>query len=213
MCKICYIVGALPVTGKLFIPSANDLVIAADAGYRTLDEHGIRCDLTVGDFDSAPRPDRPGLIALDPIKDDTDTMYAVKQALALGCKRFYLYGVTGGRLDQTIASLQTLTYLLDHGAKGMLIADGYAAIAVRHGKVIFDPGCRGVFSVFSFDNVSRGVNIESAKYKLHNATLTNGFPLGVSNEFIGSAATVSVHEGTLHILFECGDARKAVTAW
>jgi len=37
------------------------------------------------------------------------------------------------------------------------------------------------------------------KYPLDNATIKNEHPLGVSNEFTGAQATVSVRDGTLII--------------
>lgn len=212
MKNTCYIVGALPA--KLnFIPREGDLVIAADAGYLTLDAHGITPHVTLGDFDSAPAPQREGIIKLNPVKDDTDTMYAVKLALERGYTRFVLYGVLGGRADHSVASLQTLTYLLNNGAKGVLMGDGYAVCAIRNDRLDFRPGRSGVFSVFSFDEVSRGVSISGAKYELTDAVLTNGFPLGVSNEFAGGRTSVSVCDGTLHVFFPCEDIDEAIYPW
>ena len=39
-------------------------------------------------------------------------------------------------------------------------------------------------------------------YPLEDAVLTSGFPLGVSNQFTGGAASVSVREGTLLVMWE-----------
>ena len=49
--SICYIIGALGTTTD-FSPSENDFIIAADAGYRCLEQLGVKADLVVGDFDS-----------------------------------------------------------------------------------------------------------------------------------------------------------------
>lgn len=196
-----------------FIPADDDLVIAADRGYLTLREQGVRCDVIIGDFDSSSKPEGENVIALDPIKDDTDTLAAIKYALGKGCDRFYLYGVMGGRPDMTVASLQTLTYLLGEGAKGVMIDEGYAVMAIRNDRMDFKPGVSGVFSVFSFDEISRGVSITGAKYPLSDAILTNAFPLGVSNEFTGGRTSVSVCDGTLHVFFPCSHPDEVLYPW
>ena len=48
---------------------------------------------------------------------------------------------------------------------------------------------------------STGVCESGLKYHLDNYTMTNAYPVGVSNEFTGSAAEVSVENGTLLILY------------
>lgn len=150
MKPICYIAGASPETGEEipFTPEEHDLVIAADGGFALLQRMGVRCDLALGDFDSYEKPDFPSVIILNPCKDDTDTLYAVKEGLKRGYTDFRLYGVLGGALSHTVASLQTLTFLLDHGARGFLIGNGVCATAIRNGRIDFKAGCRGGFSVF-----------------------------------------------------------------
>ncbi|MCL2126590.1 MAG: hypothetical protein FWH33_11495 [Oscillospiraceae bacterium] len=39
------------------------------------------------------------------------------------------------------------------------------------------------------------------KYRLEDAVVTNTFPLGISNEFIGRESLVSVAKGTLVVVF------------
>jgi len=38
------------------------------------------------------------------------------------------------------------------------------------------------------------------KYPLENAVLTNEFPIGIDNEFIGQPASISVKQGTLLVI-------------
>lgn len=121
--KRCFIFAAGTFYGLRRKPEEpEDLVIAADAGYRTCRELGIVPDLLLGDFDSMEQPEDFANIHRSPVeKDDTDTMLAVKTGLEQGCGEFYLYGGTGGRrLDHTLANLQTLLYLRRRGARGYL---------------------------------------------------------------------------------------------
>lgn len=201
---ICYIVGARPLEPEL-IPrlEGGDLLIAADKGYATLRQMGITPDLVVGDFDSLGGvPDGPAVIRLPQIKDETDMGFALNYALDLGHTRFVLLGGLGGRLDHTIANIQLLACLNNHKARGILAGDGQAATVITNDSMSFSDAMCGFCSVFALSNTARGVTLEGLKYPLEDETLTNRFPLGVSNEFLGLPARVAVEEGTLLLIWE-----------
>ena len=44
--------------------------------------------------------------------------------------------------------------------------------------------------------------LKGLKYTLEKGTLSSGFPLGVSNHFLGQEASVSVERGTLIALYD-----------
>lgn len=181
----------------------NTLVIAADRGLAHLEKRGVVPHLIVGDFDSLGRIPQGEHIIRHPVeKDDTDMMLAVKTGLEQGCRRFLLYGGLGGRLDHTYSNLQTLVYLARHGASGWLLGQGMAVTALRNGRLDFAPGRDGSLSVFCPDGEARGVTLTGLYYPLHDAVLTSAFPLGVSNQFTGQAASVSVEDGTLLLMWE-----------
>jgi len=199
--KICCIIGAME-PGELVLPDGA-LVIAADGGLAHLERRGVRADLIIGDFDSLGRvPEGPNVIRHPVEKDDTDMMLAVRTGLARGCRRFLLYGGLGGRLDHAYANLQTLTWLAEHDAQGWLLGDGLAATAIRNGRLEFGAGQSGTVSVFCPNGEARGVDLTGLHYPLKDAVLTSGFPLGVSNQFTGQPAAVSVREGTLLVMWE-----------
>ena len=56
------------------------------------------------------------------------------------------------------------------------------------------------FSIFSAGDTACGVTLEGLKYPLHEATVTNFFPVGVSNEFAADTATVRFSEGMLYLM-------------
>ena len=111
----------------------------------------------------------------------------------------------GGRLDQTIASLQTLRGLTDAGAQGWLIGCGWVVTAVQNGTLTFPAGMEGTVSVFSSGDAARGVTLRGLLYEITDAELRCAMPLGVSNSFTGAAATVRVTDGTVYVLWQ-GDA-------
>lgn len=200
---VCYIVGGMEPGKITLAPRRPAYVIAADKGLLHLRRQGIAPDLIVGDFDSLGRvPEGENVLQLPVEKDDTDMMRAVRLGLERGCRTFVLYGGVGGRMDHTYANLQTLTFLADHGARGYLVGEGFLATAIRDGSLDFGPEHRGTISVFCPGAPAGGVDLEGLQYPLHDAVLTSGFPLGVSNSFTGESAKVTVRRGTLLVMWE-----------
>ena len=55
-------------------------------------------------------------------------------------------------------------------------------------------------SLFSFSDRCSHVYIKGAKYLLEDGALTNHFPIGVSNQWEGDTAEISLGEGILCII-------------
>lgn len=202
---ICYIVGAMPLEPELLPqPQPGDLLIAADGGYASLYTRGIPVDLVVGDFDSLNTvPQHPNVIRLPRIKDETDMGFAINHGLELGYTRFVLLGGIGGRLEHTVANLQQLHYLSVRGARGILAGSGQAAVSITNGTMDFPPEMSGYCSVFCQSGTAQGVTLEGLKYPLEDDQLISAFPLGVSNEFLGLPARITVKEGSLLVIWNC----------
>ena len=198
--RICCIFGAGEYYGDTVeIPDA-ELIIAADAGIAFLENNGIVPDIAVGDFDSFHNAvNAKQTLRLPVEKDDTDTLAAVREGLKRGCNTFYIYGGTGGRTAHTLANIQTLAFINERGAQAYLIGKN-EIFTVIDKEISFDEKMRGYISVFAM-GTARGVNISGLKYELSNAELTDSFPLGVSNEFIGKKSSISVNNGKLLIVY------------
>ncbi|MEG2000151.1 MAG: thiamine diphosphokinase [Evtepia sp.] len=198
----CYIFGAGPYFGLQKRPAENDYVIAADGGYRWCLQESVKPDLLLGDFDSIdtmPSGVKTEQFPVD--KDDTDMMLAVKKGLSNGARMFHLYGGTGGRMDHTLANLQTLIFLAEHKACGLLYAQDAVYTAIKDGSITLKARPSGLLSVFCFGADAQNVTIQGAQYSLQNGTLSAGFPLGVSNHFVGTPVNISVGSGSLVIAF------------
>lgn len=196
----CYIVGAGDFYGFEKNPSPCDYVIAADGGLTVCRNEGIVPDLILGDFDSLGKvPEGENVLQVPVEKDDTDMMLAVKQGLERGCRKFHLYGGTGGRLDHTIANLQTLLYLTRNGAEGWLYDKMGKFTVLRNGKLELPAKPTGIFSVFAMNGDAKGVSICGGQYCVENVTFTEAMPMGVSNHFVGKTVTIEVLDGTLLI--------------
>lgn len=198
--KICYIAGA-GVCSRLFLQAKEeDFVIAVDGGYEYLKED--RVDLAIGDFDSLGYlPPCEERIVLQQEKDDTDMLAALKEGLERGYRLFYIYGGLGGRIDHSYANIQSLAYLAKHGARGYLFGADQTITMIQNEGIAFPEAMRGYLSVFSYGEKVESVTLKNLKYELTRGTLTDTFPLGVSNEFIGKRAQVSVRGGRLIVIF------------
>ncbi|MCD8038629.1 MAG: thiamine diphosphokinase [Lachnospiraceae bacterium] len=203
--------------------------IAADGGLDIVHKLRITPDLIIGDMDSLKNKELPEHFAgnkyiqnkyiqnkyiqnkfiqikrLPREKDDTDTLAAIKEGLGAGCGYFEIYGALGGRLDHTIANIQCLYYLLNHNAYGCLYGKGQRIELVRNSRLCFpEKLCRRnrMVSVFALGETAFGVTQTGLKYAFQNADVRPDFPMGISNEFIGSEASIEVKNGTLLVCLE-----------
>ncbi|MCL2248756.1 MAG: thiamine diphosphokinase [Oscillospiraceae bacterium] len=205
----CYIAGAGEFDEST-LPKGDDFIIAADGGLLYLHERGIEPDLIVGDFDSLPTKltdvvaGHPNVIRVSSIKDDTDMMLAVREGLKLGYTEFAINGALGGRLDQTYANIQILTFITSQGASATLYSQYNRITAIKDNSITLNErNTKGKsISVFCAGDSAQGVTLDGLLYPLKNANITNAFPIGVSNEFTDKPAVISVKTGTLIIIWE-----------
>jgi len=204
----CIVIGAGDLTVGELAVGEEDFVIAVDGGLSYCEILNIEPDFIIGDFDSVSEGEKKAICKLQneipdrirqlkPEKDDTDMLSALKYGLEAGYRDFRIYGGTGGRFDHTLANIQCLLYLKNHDAVGYLV-DGTGMILVLQNEVVhFNRNLEGFLSLFSLGKQAKGVSIEGMKYPLKDYTMTNDFPIGISNEFIGEEAVISVEDGEL----------------
>lgn len=196
----------------------EDFVIACDAGLLNCDAAGISPDLIVGDFDSGARigadfmdriarieeTDASRVLRLPVIKDDTDLMRAIKEGLKRGYRDFLLFGVLGGeRFSLSYAAIQSLLYMKHHGANGMILTSDARLWILENESMTFSGDPAGILSVLALSERVEGLTLKGLQYELIDATLTNDFPLGVSNAFVeGRTAFVLVRAGMLLMIHE-----------
>ena len=202
--KRCIIVGGADINNYGFIRDklcAGDYVVFCDSGLKHLEQLQARPSLIVGDFDSHenPRLDVETII-LPCEKDDTDTVFAVKEAIKRGFDEFLLIGVVGARLDHTLGNVSILLYLDSLGKKGCII-DDYSEMEIVSEMPVSITDDYSFFSLLNITGCAKGITITGAKYPLADAEISCEYQYGVSNEVLpGETSTVSVKHGKLLLI-------------
>ena len=202
--KRCVIVGGAGINNYDYIRSrlcADDYIVFCDSGLMHFEPLQVKPSLIVGDFDSHDNPHLDvETIVLPCEKDDTDTVFAVKEAIKRGFDDFLLIGVVGARLDHTLGNVSILLYLDSIGKKGIII-DDYSEMEIVSNEPAYIEDSYAFFSLLNVSGTAKGITIENAKYLLNNAEITCEYQYGVSNEVIpGKTAKVSILEGKLLLI-------------
>ena len=177
----------------------GDFIVACDAGYRNAAALGVRPDLIVGDFDSAPQPRTEGnTIVLPHVKDDTDTQYAARWLAEHGFEEVVMLGALGGpRVEHMLANLSTGLFLSLHGVRTILADSRSEMHYLLPGRPLELPRRDWMYlSLFALGAPLTGVFERGVYYPLENATLTElDYPLGTSNEFTEPVARLQCSGG------------------
>ena len=183
-------------------PEGEDIVIAADSGYESAKQMGVKVDLLIGDFDSLkgglPK-DVPEILQVPEKKDLTDTQLAVEKAVEMGACEIFIIGSTSGRLDHTLSTLAILENLWERHKRGYIISGQNRITYIKNTNHIVLRSDYKYFSLITTD-IAKGVSIEGAVYPLKNKTLDRKLQYAVSNQIDGNAALVTVKKGGLFII-------------
>lgn len=200
----CVIIGGADIGNYDFIRekiSTDDYFIFCDSGLKHQEELGVTPNLIIGDFDSYENPQvEIETIVLPCEKDDTDTVFAVKEAVNRGFDDFLLIGAVGGRLDHTLCNVSILLKLYSIG-KTAVIIDDYSDMQIVGRKTVFVDDSYSFFSLLSIAGKARGITVKNAKYPLENAEITCDYQYGVSNEPLkGKITEITVRDGELLLI-------------
>ncbi len=186
----------------------DPLIIAADGGMQHCSALQLAPDLVIGDLDSLDGKTRADLeergvqIRNFPRdKDQTDLELALQFANRQFPDQILLFGLLGGRLDQTIANLLLLARP-EWGSTQLIAMEGPdKAYVLRGGETLQLTGETGeIVSLISLTPQVSGVTTQGLRWPLDEAELRFGSTLGVSNEFEASSARIAFKEGVLLIV-------------
>ena len=200
----CVIIGGVKIFDTAKVKSyinESDFIIACDSGIENAKKLGIKLNLIVGDFDSCEKPDTDvEIITLPKAKDDTDTMFAAREAVKRGFDEVVLLGATGERIDHTLANVYILSYLEKQGVKGLIVDDYSESLIIGENGVnigqISDE--YSYFSLICLEGEVDGVTIKNAKFPLENAKITPKHQYATSNEVLpNKVAEVIIEKGSV----------------
>ncbi|WP_128083618.1 thiamine diphosphokinase [Paenibacillus sp. DMB5] len=185
----------------------EDFIIGADSGALFLVSRGITPDISVGDFDSVSpealeeiRAGSKETITCDPVdKDLTDSELALDLALNTQPESILMMGVTGTRMDHTLASIQMMTRALQRQIS-CSVMDANNFITLTGSQVhVHEQGFTYV-SLLPLTPEVTGITLQGFQYPLDNATLKLGQSLAVSNRLLEETGTVTIESGLLLII-------------
>ena len=195
----------------LAVTDAATLVVAADGGAVKAAQLGLQPQVVVGDGDSLS-PDasaqlREGgveVLVHPTAKDESDTELAVREAVARGATSLVILGAFGGqRLEHSVANLLLLALpeldgldvaLVDGASSVRILGVGGPATATVSGE----PG--DFVSLLPLSERVEEVTTDGLRFPLVAETLEQGPARGLSNELLGTRASVSTESGRLAVI-------------
>jgi len=178
-------------------------ILAADSGLNHAYAHGVRVDKVVGDLDSVDRfllkdAKDAGVetIEFPSEKDETDLEIALAEAKKYAADSLIVVGGDGQRPDHFIGNLSVLSGEQTKKWNVKIHLQNSVAYVCRENQPL-EIQATGMISLVSVGGLATGVNTNGLKWELKDAELSSDYATGVSNEFVGETATVTVASGNL----------------
>ena len=186
-----------------------DRLVAADSGMNFLYRNQIMPDVIAGDFDSVSKEayeyfaetEDIEMIRLNPMKDDTDTEFVIREAIRRGATEITVLGATGTRLDHVLGNVHLLGIGFSHDV-AITLVDAHNRIRMVKDELVIDRASQfGQFvSILPFTGEAKGVTLKGFKYPLENAIIESFCSLGISNEIVEEQAIIRVKDGILLVV-------------
>ncbi len=176
----------------------GDFIICADSGYDRARAFEITPDIVIGDMDSV----KSGVACENKIvyparKDMTDGELSVLYAKEHGFSDVILFGMTGMRMDHTLANISLLKQMKGINA---VIIDANNEIYFAEGSITLCGRAGDTVSIIPFEGDVEGVTTDGLDYPLDNGTIKSGTTLGVSNVMTKSECTITIKKGKAFII-------------
>lgn len=189
------------------------LIIAADSGMHFLFKAKIIPNVIVGDFDSVSEEvlnyysDKKDveIHKLNPMKNDTDTEYAMRCAIKKGVHCIDIIGGTGSRLDHVMGNINLLGIGFEENVEISLVDKNNRIRLINQNTILYKEQQFGKYvSLIPYSPKVDQVVLKGFKYPLNDYTMGGFNSLGISNEIVDNEAEISFSDG-IFILIESRD--------
>lgn len=186
-----------------------DVIMAADSGMDFLYRTKILPDIIVGDFDSVDPEvleffrahEEIDICALNPVKDDTDTEFAIRESIRRGAASITIIGGTGTRIDHVLGNIALLGIGIEEHVKIELLDAHNRICMINHSVTLKKKEQYGKYlSLIPYNGEVTGVTLKGVKYPLDNYTMGGFNSLGISNEIVDDIATIELTSGQLLVI-------------
>ena len=205
---IVVIGGDPPVSSVVDALPAYDFVIAADSGLHGACALGLKVSAVVGDMDSVDmqlldevRSNGAVIKSASIDKDATDTELALLFAAERGAKRIVVVTGGGGRLDHQLGVLNVLLHPRLANISVEMFWDTAHVLVLRGPGSTMIRGRQGeIVGLLPIGSDATGITTNGLAWPLDNETIPASSTRGVSNELVGTSASISLTQGHLLII-------------
>jgi len=197
---------ATVIKGLLETDVKDTLIIAADSGFQTAQDAGVKPDWIIGDMDSldddsrlsAYLPER--VIRYPHDKDYTDTELAFSLAMEKGCDDIWLIGGGGGRVDHLFA-IRSLFERELFPRRWITNAEDIWCIdsKAKHNELSLNLEKGAVVSIFPLGSGPWKASSKGLKWPLDNLSWDRGF-FGLSNVAENGDFSVKAETGRFMVI-------------
>lgn len=187
----------------------NDIIVAADAGLRVLDELDISPDLILGDFDSLEKEILEKYSKTIEIsrykseKDFSDTELAVEICKSKGFNNITILGCFGGRMDHSLANINLLYKYHKEDIYIRLVDKFNRLYLIAKSSTVYKKDMWGKYlSVFPMGGAVNNFSISGVKYPLKNVVLDKyeNPSLTISNEILDKECNIEFDNGVILVV-------------
>lgn len=116
-----------------------------------------------------------------------------------------ILGALGGRFDHSFANVAVLSYIHEHGSKGVLLSEKEKIEFLPVGHYEYKNFKGKTFSLFPFGCPSVCVSYSGTKYLLEKYYVSSSVTLGVSNVFTSDMTTIDIYDGNAILIINLID--------